>query len=212
VEGESGLKLIFEDGIPGVLLPVSYPLCYYPTMARAKDANGLTHQQERFAQLVAAGATQSDAYRQAYNVSPDTPGTTYWDHASELARHALVKPRIAELKAEFQKAAVKAQAWNLDRLVAEAETNLALSRTHKQLGSANGALELIGRVTGIISDRPAEPQAPITRVVVVLNRGNDAGGRPVITEAAYEVLPMATEREHVPPAEIMNNDEEVTES
>jgi hypothetical protein len=101
-----------------------------------------------------------------------------------------------------------AQAWNLDRLVAEAETNLELSRAHKQLGSANGALELIGRVTGIISDRPAEPQQPITRVVVVLNRGNDAGGRPIITEAAYEVLPLATKREDTPPPGITKSAEE----
>ena len=169
-------------------MPVSYPPCYHPSMA-------LTAKQELFAQLVAAGATQSAAYRQAYHVSPDTPGTTTWDDASELARHPLVSPRIEELKATYQKAMVGAQAWNLARFVAGAEENWALAKANKQIGSANGALELIGRVTGLLSEKPREPQQPITRVVIVLNHGADAHGRPRIIEAAYEVLPAPTEKD-----------------
>ena len=113
----------------------------------------LTHKQEHFAQLVASGLTQSDAYKQAYDVSPDTlPGTVVQD-ASHLAAHPNVSPRIQELRQAALAKMTSAQAWNLDRMVSEAETNLDLSRTHKQLGSANGALEIIGRATGILSDK-----------------------------------------------------------
>ena len=63
----------------------------------------LTSKMEHFARLIALnGLNQSDAYRLAYNVRPDTPGTTYMDDASELARHPLVSPRIQELKASLQ--------------------------------------------------------------------------------------------------------------
>ena len=150
----------------------------------------LTHKQEHFAQLVAAGATQSDAYRQAYNPSPDSLDTTLWDEASALGRHPVVAPRIQELRQAAQAKMTASQAWNLDRMVTEAETNLDLSRTHKQLGSANGALEIIGRATGILSDKPQNsPPVQITRVVVVLSDGKQTEARelsPHIVEAGND--------------------------
>ena len=129
---------------------------------------GLTHKQEHFAQLVAAGATQSDAYRQAYNVSPGTPGITTWDDASELARHPLVLPRIQELKAAAQAAAVAALAWDSARLVSEADRHrqLALSGGFRGVSAANGALELIGRATGLLADKPTAPSTAIQIVFV----------------------------------------------
>ena len=132
----------------------------------------LTHKQEKFAQLVASGLTQSAAYRQAYDVSPDTLPATVVQDASHLAAHPNVFPRIQELRQAALAKMTSAQAWNLDRMVSEAETNLEMSRTWKQLGSANGALEIIGRATGILSDKPRDPTpVRITRVVVMLNDG-----------------------------------------
>lgn len=144
----------------------------------------LTAKQEHFAQLVASGLTQSDAYRQAYDTSPDTSPNTAWTNGSDLAHNAEVMLRIAELKAAYQKEMVGAQAWNLDRIVDEAAINLDLSREYKQLGSANGALEIIGRATGLLSDKQQnQPLPAITRVVVVLQ---GTGGQQVI-EAGYTV-------------------------
>ena len=165
----------------------------------------LTHKQEAFAQAVAAGATQSDAYRQAYNVSPTTPGTTLWDEASTIARHPLVAPRIAELKAAFQMQTVTAQAWTLDRIVAAAEEHrqLALQGGPKGVPAANGALELIGRATGLLTERTRDaPPVAITRVVVVLNRGG--GRQPEIVDSSIRVLPEAESEDGASP--------EITES
>jgi hypothetical protein len=151
----------------------------------------LTAKQERFAQLVAAGATQSDAYRQVYNPAPDTQQTTIADNAYTLAHHTEIAPMIQSLKDAAQKAAVGVQAWNLDRMVTEAQKQLEIAREGgwRGVSSGNGALEIIGRVTGLLSDRAREPAAPqITRVVVVLNRGADAAGRPQIVESSYEVM------------------------
>lgn len=154
-------------------------------MSRAKDpVTGLTAQQERFAQLVAAGATLSDAYRQAYNVRPGTPGTTYWDHASELARHALVKPRIAALKADIEAATLAEIAWSQAKLVTEADRHrkLALSGGWRGVASANGALELIGKVTGLLTEKGPGNIIPI-QINFIIGRGyadRDPDGEPVI--------------------------------
>ena len=173
-------------------------------MAAARDPiTAVTPQQEQFAQLLAAPKPPSpaDAYRQAYSVSLDTLASTVYESASRLAANPNVAARIQQLKELAQKQVVESHAWTLERLTTEAEINLRLAREHKQLGSANGALELIGRVTGIISEHPVVPQQAITRVVVVLNRGNDAEGRPIIEEAAYKVLPAGEDDEPLPSAE-----------
>ena len=133
----------------------------------------LTAKQERFAQLVASGLTQSDAYRQAYDVSPSSLPSTTWSEANALAtENHHVSTRIYELKQAAQAAALAELAWDKTRLVREAESNMDLARTGgwRGAGSANGALEIIGRATGILSDKPRD-QNPvrITRVVVVLS-------------------------------------------
>lgn len=150
----------------------------------------LTPKQEHFAQLLASGLSQAEAYRQSYNVRPGTPWSTYHDDASELARHPLVSPRVKQLKDAIASQITARQAWNLDRIIREAEKNLEIAREHKQLGSANGALEIIGRATGLLTEKPREQVPQITRVVVVLDRGiaSEAGGGR-FTEASYEVLP-----------------------
>ena len=134
----------------------------------------LTAKQERFAQLVASGLTQSDAYRQAYDALPDSLPDTTWSNASQLAHIPQVISRIEEIRATLQAAAVAEIAWDKARLVREADRHrkLALGGGWRGVGSANGALEIIGRATGILSDKPRD-QAPvqITRIVVVLSDG-----------------------------------------
>ncbi len=66
--------------------------------ARAKNKHGLTDQQDRFAQLVAVGMTGSDAYREAYNVSPDTKPTSVHVSASKLMSNPTVKLRLNSLR------------------------------------------------------------------------------------------------------------------
>ena len=160
-------------------------------MSQPKDANGLTAHQEHFAQLVASGLNQSDAYRQSYNVSPDSDPANTWEDASVLAKHPKVFPRIQQLKASIQAATLAEIAWNQARLLREADRHreLALTGGWRGVASANGALELIGRVTGIIRDK-AEPQleAPITRIVIVLDRGADAEGRQRVVEGESRLV------------------------
>ena len=62
----------------------------------------LTPQREHFAQLVAKGYTQSDAYREAFNTTTDKQESVHQE-ASRTANDPNVSSRINELKKEFCK-------------------------------------------------------------------------------------------------------------
>ena len=67
----------------------------------------LTSQQEAFAQKVAEGLSQSDAYRFAYPKSKKWTDETLWPRASKLAAEYKVLTRIKELQVKAaQKCAV----------------------------------------------------------------------------------------------------------
>lgn len=61
----------------------------------------LTGKQEAFAQAVASGLTQAEAYRTCYDVSPETLNSTVWEEASRIANDRNVSARIASLKDEI---------------------------------------------------------------------------------------------------------------
>lgn len=71
----------------------------------SKNEHGLTPQQEKFAQGLGAGLSQSEAYRQAFPSSLTWKEKTVWERASVLAKHNKVITRLATLQ---QMAAEKA--------------------------------------------------------------------------------------------------------
>jgi phage terminase small subunit len=114
----------------------------------------LTAKQEKFAQLVAKGSTQSDAYREAYD-SEDMLDKSIWEKASELAAIVKVKSRIEELKLEYQlhlKYDAEAHYRELEQL-----KELALTPMGKDgdidLKSAIKASELKGKLCGLYVDK-----------------------------------------------------------
>lgn len=66
---------------------------------------GLTPQQERFAQEVASGKSQAEAYRIAYPKSQKWKPATLWREASKLMVNPKVSTRVEELRASIAKAA-----------------------------------------------------------------------------------------------------------
>lgn len=127
----------------------------------------LTAKQEAFAQAVAAGSNQTEAYRQNYDTSGSLPATT-WDNAYTLATCPEVAPRIAELKAITEAAMARELDITAASVAWEAKENLRLARDYHQIGSANGALELMARVSGVLSDTGKDvPQ--VTKVTYIYN-------------------------------------------
>lgn len=78
-------------------------------MARAKDKNGLTHQQELFCQYVVdAYGTETrgilvNAYRKAYNCKSDKLSGTHYVDASRLMDNPKITLRIEQLREERDK-------------------------------------------------------------------------------------------------------------
>ena len=62
--------------------------------------NGVTVKQENFIQCVLDGMTYSDAYRNSYDISPDTKDTTVHVSACKLIQNPNVKKRMQFLEAE----------------------------------------------------------------------------------------------------------------
>lgn len=58
----------------------------------------LTPKQEKFAQCVAEGMSQADAYRSSYNCKPTTKSDTIINKASELMRNGYITARVDELR------------------------------------------------------------------------------------------------------------------
>lgn len=153
----------------------------------------LTAKQEAFAQAVASGKNYSEAYRRHYNVSPDTLPSSVWDTAWKTATHPEVSQRIEALRLASQERFVEQQAWTLQKITDEAATNMRLAREHKQIASANGALEIIGRSTGLLTEKTRENSVQVTSITVRLAPNVQDSQQPQVIEGSTRELPEAEE-------------------
>ena len=62
----------------------------------------LTGKQEKFAQAIADGLDQSDAYRLAFNVRPTTKPSSIWVEASKAMSNPNVQQRVNELRKKLE--------------------------------------------------------------------------------------------------------------
>ena len=114
----------------------------------------LSNKRETFCQLVALqGMTPTSAYREAYNVTSDRKRTAT-ENASRLMKDDDIQQRISNLKDTVIDKIVTDTAWTREKFIVEAENNLNQSRELNQMNPANQSLQLIGRVTGILEDKP----------------------------------------------------------
>ncbi len=77
------------------------------------DVVNLTPKQEKFAQCVADGMTQADAYRNAYDCGAATKPETIQNKAHELMKNQLIKNRVRRLRLYAIEAFLQKQADNL---------------------------------------------------------------------------------------------------
>jgi len=156
----------------------------------------ITANMELFAQNVADGLNQSDAYRAAYNSNAKL--STVHESASRLAANPRVVARIQHLQAETAQVLAERRAWDRERLVDEAEVNLGLGRGLGRINAANQSLEIIGKATGTLSDQADPGRVQVHTIVYVRPSAETAkmevvdaeyrviedGGKPVLPESA----------------------------
>ena len=112
------------------------------------DQSNLTPKQRRFAELVASGVDQSDAYRQAYNVKASSVPSTIHRSAHDVAGNPKVAAEIERLRTG-NAAAVQISVEGLVReLIAVAEEARAFNPP--QLSVAVNAYAGVARVLGYV--------------------------------------------------------------
>ena len=75
----------------------------------------LTPKQEKFAQLAVTLGNQSEAYRQAYDVSETTSNEVIHNEASKLMSNREVTVRVEQLRTETKKAHKIDRQWIIDQ-------------------------------------------------------------------------------------------------
>ena len=105
----------------------------------------LTVKQEKFAQLVASGSSNTAADREAY----DSTGSSSVVQASRLASKDNVALRIQEI----QGMAAAEESWTRGRLLRLLFCCSEAAFEAGQYAASLKALELIGKVTGLLTDR-----------------------------------------------------------
>ena len=109
----------------------------------------LTPKQESFALAVASGMTQSDAYREAFNVRPNTKTDSINQAASKLMADPKISSRVQELRKPVADKAMITLESHITRLQELAEIALE----NGQVAAAIKAEELCGKASGIYVEK-----------------------------------------------------------
>ena len=126
----------------------------------------LTSQQEKFAQCVASGMNQSDAYRAAYKVRPATKPMSVNQQASELMRNPDITSRVEEIR----KPIVEDARITLREHLEELRELRELAKQENQLSAAIKAEESRGKACGHYKEQ-IEHSGKITIGIEELLRG-----------------------------------------
>lgn len=103
----------------------------------------LTPKQEKFAQAVASGMTQADAYRHAYSAE-NMADSTIWSRASELAADGKVSGRIKAL----QEAATIDTLWSRELSIKTKRQALQIAMEKKDSRAIIQAGDALDRLYG----------------------------------------------------------------
>ena len=167
----------------------------------------LTDKQCRFADAVSSGINPTTAYRDIYNMSDKRPATAT-EAASRLMKNSNVLARIEAITEAAKAETVAELAWSRSRYLKELETNLDGSRNSGAWPAANGALQMLGKVTGHLSDKVSIessleatvnvihklPDAVLDQLAALSGSDSiDTGAEAAIIEAEYQIIEPAPE-------------------
>jgi hypothetical protein len=85
----------------------------------------------------------------AYDVGEATQDDTIYPHASRLAKHDKIRARLREIRQEQY----SQEPWTTDRLRVRLEDRSDQAADAKQFGPSVRALEMIGKLDGLIVDK-----------------------------------------------------------
>jgi hypothetical protein len=115
----------------------------------ASRLTGLTDKQEAFAQAVASGKNQSEAYRMAYDADRMAPATV-WSEACILLGNQKVAARLLVLNQEKESQRRMMAVSRAERVLQRLETLADSAQTESVRVRAN---ELLGKTAGLFTDQ-----------------------------------------------------------
>lgn len=129
----------------------------------------LTPKQEKFAQCIADGMSQADAYRTAYSAGKMSDGALHVE-ASKLMDNPKIALRLSELRGKLEKKALWTREMSVSALVkayrvAESQTNASgMTGAIKELNMMHGYNEPTKHdLTS--TDGTMTPKAPVYKIV-----------------------------------------------
>lgn len=104
----------------------------------------LTSKQEKFCQSIVSGLNQSDAYRSAYNVSPETTSASVNQQAYELMQDLDISLRIEQLRLPI----AERIGMGLEAYLKEMQNLKSMAVSAEETANAIKAHELMGKCLG----------------------------------------------------------------
>ncbi len=110
----------------------------------------LTSKQLFFARCVASGLSHTAAYREAYDVRPDSKGSTHNEQASRLAHDPRIAARIDSIVRQKELAITRIAVSDRERVLGRLRTLTDTATTADM--AVLRALELLGRSCSLFTD------------------------------------------------------------
>ena len=117
----------------------------------------MTPKQEHFAQCIADGMTQADAYRTAYSASKMSAGALHVE-ASKLLDNPKVSLRVQELKAKLSAKAL----WSREMSVKALVSSYKVARGQNNASGMTGAIKELNAMHGFNAPQKVDIQAKMT--------------------------------------------------
>jgi phage terminase small subunit len=135
----------------------------------------LSDQQEKFAQALARGMSQAEAYREAYPTSVNWKENSVHCNASKLAGDAKIAQRVDEIRAPV----LRKVRYELEDAMREANEAIVLAKEVGNPAALVAAVTLRARLNGLMTEDRKNDRRP-------LNEMNDEELQRLIGEAARE--------------------------
>jgi len=115
-----------------------------------KTRDGLTAKQQHFCRCVAAGMSQAEAYREAFDVTADGKTATHREAASRLMARADIRARADALIAQRERSILASSLSDRERVL----SRLRQWTDSAEAGDSNKirAAELLGKSVGLFRD------------------------------------------------------------
>lgn len=128
---------------------------------KTMKSNPLTSKQEKFSQLVAAGKSQTDAYRGTFDASKSTDKTIH-EKASRLMAADKVKARVDQLRTEHMSKVAEEVAYEYKDAMRECDEAITFAKQNGSAGAYVAALNLKQKISGLhVEDRKNE-RSPVS--------------------------------------------------